>query len=68
VSKAWLMMLGLAAGLVAVNTVPAQAATLDVCPGINGVARLDHTRVARNIGLSFGGIYNQGRLPASRPG
>jgi hypothetical protein len=30
--------------------------------GINGVARLDHTRVVRNIGLSFGGIYNQGRL------
>lgn len=31
-AKAFLMMLGLVAGLVAANTVPAQAATLDVCP------------------------------------
>jgi hypothetical protein len=32
VAKAWLMMLGVAAGLVAATTMPAQAATLDVCP------------------------------------
>jgi len=31
-AKAWLMLLGLAAGLVVMNTVPAQAATLEVCP------------------------------------
>ena len=31
-AKAWLMLLGLAAALVVVNTVPAQAATLEVCP------------------------------------
>jgi hypothetical protein len=30
-AKAWLMLLGLAAGLVVMNTLPAQAATLEVC-------------------------------------
>ena len=31
-AKAWMMLLGLVAGLVVMNTVPAQAATLQVCP------------------------------------
>lgn len=31
-AKAWLMLLGMASGLVVMNTVPAQAETLKVCP------------------------------------